>query len=132
MVHVIPLATLKVHAVDVAAIFGLLLNVLVGAIVLNIEGEGELINGDIVLSRVVLEGSCEEGLREEESRHPEDSRRAMLDPISQEEDTIVKILDPRGERFQREEALFLPALGHEVIENGIRHLFKLLTHHDFS
>lgn len=132
MVGVVPLASLKIHAIDVATILRLLLDVLVGAIVLDVEGEVESIDGDLVLSRVVLEGTSEEGLGEEETRDPEHSGGSMLDPICQEEDTVIKILDPRGEGLEREEALVLPALGYEVVKDGVSHLFELLTHDDFS
>jgi len=56
----------------------------------------------------------------------------MLDPICQEKDTIIKILDPRGKGLEREETLVLPALGYEVVKDGVGHLFELLTHYDFS
>jgi hypothetical protein len=47
---IVPLATLKIHAVDITAIFGLLLDVLVSAVVLDVELEVKAIDSNIVLS----------------------------------------------------------------------------------
>jgi hypothetical protein len=56
----------------------------------------------------------------------------MLDPVGQEEDAVIEILDPRGEGLEREEALVLPALGNEVVKYGVGHFFELFTHDNFS
>jgi len=43
---------------------------------------GYLIDGDDILSGIVLEHTCDECLREEESRDPEDIWCTLLDPVS--------------------------------------------------
>ena len=50
MSGVIPLAALQVHTVDVATIFGLLLYVFVGAVILNAVLEVQAIDSDLILS----------------------------------------------------------------------------------
>ena len=52
--------------------------------------------------------------------------------MSKEVNTVIQVLNPRRKRLQREEALLLPALGHKVVEDGISHLLKLLTHDNLS
>ena len=64
---VLPLAAFEVDTVDVASALRLLLDVLVAHLVFDIVAEGKLINSDRQGSRIVLEGTSEESLGEEES-----------------------------------------------------------------
>ena len=50
-------------------------------VIQDLEVEAEQVNGDGVFPGVVLLAACEEGLSEEESRHPEHSRRPLIVPV---------------------------------------------------
>ena len=50
MSSIIPLATLQVHTVDVAAVFRFLLDVFESAVVLNVKLEVQTIDSDLILS----------------------------------------------------------------------------------
>jgi hypothetical protein len=62
----IPFAAFEVHTVYVASVLRLFPDVLIGLVIMDFVVELDSINGDHVLSRIVLEGTCQEGLREEE------------------------------------------------------------------
>jgi hypothetical protein len=47
-----------------------------------------------VLSCIVLRGSCEECLREEESGEPESWWASFTEPLANEVNTVVDVLDP--------------------------------------
>jgi hypothetical protein len=66
-VLIVPLATLEVKTVEEASIIWLFLDILPLPPVLEGEGEVKLIDGDCVLSRVVLQSACQESLWEEET-----------------------------------------------------------------
>jgi len=101
---IVPSAALKVDAADQGTILGhlnvkstllcllhvenLLLVVRRVLLVDEMELEMQSINLDLILARVVLEDSCEEALREEEAREPEDCGRFLID------DPLLKSLDP--------------------------------------
>lgn len=67
----------------------------------DFEFEFQLVDGDLVFSRVDLKNASEEGLRREEGRNP-DGRRVGLGFYPQVKKTYssVKILDPRTEWFE--------------------------------
>ena len=90
----IPFATFKVHTVDVTSVSRFLSNILVGLVIVDLIPECQSINSDYVLSSVVLECTCQESLGEEESGDPEDLGCAIVNPVGQEVNTIVAILDP--------------------------------------
>jgi len=90
----IPASALDVHTVAEAAVLRFLSHLGRLDLVVDLVLEGELIDGDCVLSSIVLELACEEGLGEEESRYPEDSRWAGIDPFLEEFDSVEKIDDP--------------------------------------
>ena len=94
MVLKIPSGTFNEHTIDVATVFGLLFDVFVGDVIEELEIEGELIDGDGVLSGKVLEHTGNESLREEETGDPEDLWSAVVDPIVQKDDSLVEIFDP--------------------------------------
>lgn len=58
MLGFVPASALNEHPVDVAAVIGFLFDVCVGDAVQVFELEAQLVDGDDVLSRVVLERSC--------------------------------------------------------------------------
>lgn len=94
VICVVPLAAFEVHAVGVTSGFRLLSNILHEQVRLDDKAEADLIDGDIVLSRVVLLRTSEESLREEESRNPEANRSSIVKPVGQEFDSIVAVLNP--------------------------------------
>lgn len=53
---------------------------LVVLVIHDLKVEAQQVNGDGVFASVVLLASCQEGLREEEARHPEDCRCACFVP----------------------------------------------------
>ena len=54
---------------------------LVLLVVHDVKVEAEQIDGDGVLARKVLLHARQEGLREEEARHPELRRRSVVEPV---------------------------------------------------
>lgn len=116
----IPTRTFNEESIDVTPSLRSTLNVQVRAIVSNVVPERYLVNSDYVLSCIVLQHSSDKRLREEEPRNPEVIGSAIIDPVLEERNAIVEILCPRRERFQREESLLRPHLGHLVIEKRVR------------
>jgi len=67
VICVVPLAAFEVHTISVTSCLGLLSDILHQQVRLDDETKADLIDGDLVLSRVVLLRTSEESLREEES-----------------------------------------------------------------
>lgn len=116
---IIPLATLQVETVRVAATRWFLLDILNFPIILEFEAKCNLIDCDCVTSGVVLQVSGEEGLREEETGNPKDDWRAAGDPTIKEINSLIAIFNPRGQWFKGQEALLLPTGRHLVIVNSL-------------
>jgi len=76
MCLVIPAGTFHVHAIDETAILRRFGDGAWRGIITDLKVIAELINGDLHFSRIVLQRTSEEGLREEESRDPESNRGA--------------------------------------------------------
>lgn len=81
MLTIIPARAFQVQSINIAAIVRFFANVRVLHRVDHHEIEGELIDGDLMLTRVVLRCAGDERLREEETGNPECFRRSLLDPI---------------------------------------------------
>lgn len=60
----------------------------------------DLIDGDHVLTGIILHHASDERLREEKARDPEMIRGAEVNPVLNELDTIVQIINPRTEWLQ--------------------------------
>jgi hypothetical protein len=73
-------------------------------LVVNIKVVIEFINGNGVLSGVVLESTSKEGLGEEEPRDPIGWWHGLVNPLGNEVNSVVQIVDPGGERLKRQEA----------------------------
>jgi hypothetical protein len=99
----VPSGALKIETIGIAAIFWLLCNLIVGDFVINLDIEVKLIDSDYMLSRIVLQTTCKEGLREEETAQPEYSGCASLDPLLKEVNPVIQILSPRCKRLQGQE-----------------------------
>lgn len=102
---VVPLASLQVETVDVAASLRLGLHILMGHRVHNDVREADLIDGDSMLSSKVLLSTCEESLWEEEARNPEDIWSSVIEPVRKEVNTVIAVHDPRSKRLQTQESL---------------------------
>lgn len=119
---VIPSATLEIETVDVATRLGLGFDILVRHLAHHNMVKTDLIDSDRVLSGVVLLSSSKEGLWEEESGDPEDIWSSVVEPVDQEIDSIIAVLDPGSEWLLTKEALSFTIVGPHgwdlVIEDG--------------
>jgi hypothetical protein len=129
---IVPFASFEVETVEEAAALGLLFDVLPPSLILELEVEGKLIDGDRLLTSVVLKRTRQEGLREEESREPVHLGGSVVDPSVKEVDPGIAVLDPGGQWLEGEETFLLPRWGHDIVKDSIGHLFKVLTHDDLS
>ena len=85
----VPAGALHVHSIDEAAILRGLADGGWSRVVAHLEVVAKLIDGDLVLSCVVLEGTREESLWEEETRDPEGSWGSAVNPFGEERDPII-------------------------------------------
>ncbi len=93
---VIPAGTFHVHAIDETAILRGFCDGAWRGIITDLEVIAELINGDLHFSRIVLQCTSEESLREEESRDPERGRGTVFNPFVKECDSFVQVINPRS------------------------------------
>jgi len=112
----VPPCSLKEDTVNVAAVFRFFFDFCVSHLIHNFYLKIDSIDGNYILSGVVLKGSSDEGLREEETRDPEDIRCASIDPLLQELYPISEILSPRPQRFHGKETDISPKFGHLLIK----------------
>jgi len=63
----VPLATFKIQSIEKTSIFWFFFNISELRVIFEIEAKIKLIDGNCVLSCIVLQNTCQEGLREEES-----------------------------------------------------------------
>lgn len=105
---VVPLATFEIHTVGDAAALWLLLDIIWLLVIIELEAEGNLVDSDSISSGVVLQVASEEGLWEEESGYPVDDWGTTGDPLVQEIDSSVAIVDPGSKWLQRQETFLLP------------------------
>jgi len=116
---VIIFTPLQEKAVNVTSVLRCFVNVLMSDRIQNVVVISNHVNGELVLSRIVLKGASQESLREEEAREPELDGCAMFDPIVEEVNSLIAIVDPRGQRFERKEAHFGPDSGDLVVKYGV-------------
>ena len=64
------------------------------------ELEVESVDGNFVLPCVVLQGSSEERLGEEETRDPETGWSPVVYPFLHELQPLNKVINPASQRFQ--------------------------------
>jgi hypothetical protein len=74
-------SSLQIHTIYKAAIFRLFSDFLICNFIIYLEFEVELIYSNYVLSCIVLKGTSEESLREEESGDPKHSGSASIYPL---------------------------------------------------
>ena len=127
----IPTAAFEEHTVDVGTIWSLSL-----AIELRINHDFvvplDLIDGDRVLSGVVLLETSQETLGEEETGDPVVGRLAFLDPLFNEVQTLDEIDNVTRQRLQRWVGTLGPSAWDLVVEQGVADFFELRTHDDFT
>ena len=129
----VPSGALEVEAIGIAAIFWLLSDLVVRDFIVDLHIEVKFVDGDHMLSRIVLQTTCEESLREEETTQPEDCGSASLDPLLKEVYSIIQVLSPRGKRLQGQETYIgSPFSGYLIVEERSGHLIKVFTHNDLS
>jgi len=59
----------------------------------DLEVENELINRNLILSSIVLHGTSQEPLREEELADPVEGRNALVYPVLEEFQALLQIAD---------------------------------------
>lgn len=100
--------------------------------IVHLEVEGQLIDGEHVLSGVVLSSTGEESLREEESGQPEGGRHAVIVPLGNEDHPFVDVGDPGAKRLQGKRSDGAECLWHLVVEEGSGHSVQFLRHDDLT
>lgn len=85
---------------------------------LDVGAELEGVDRDLRLSCVSLQGGGHEALWEEEGRHPEGSRCALIKPLSKELHSRDQVWDPGAEWLERGVAYTLPLSRHFVVEES--------------
>ena len=97
---IVPLATLEVHAVAITTVSWLFCHVTGFQIVTDVELETECVDCNLAAARTVLHSARQEGLREEETRRPENIWGSVVEPVLQEGDSFVQIFNPGSQGFQ--------------------------------
>ena len=90
----VPSCTFKIHTIDEASILRLFGDFLWSDFIIDLGLKVQFINGNDMLSSVVLQNTCEEGLWEEESTDPEHSWSTSFDPFLQESYSVIQVLNP--------------------------------------
>lgn len=83
----VPLATFNVHSTYINTVFRLRWIVILDDFIV----EDQLINRDLVLTSIVLQGTSQESLCEEEFIDPIERRHAMVNPVSEELQSSNKV-----------------------------------------
>mmetsp|Transcript_2163 Transcript_2163/g.3791 ORF Transcript_2163/g.3791 Transcript_2163/m.3791 type:complete len:245 (+) Transcript_2163:245-979(+) len=96
----------------------------------HVEVKVDEVDGDSILSGVVLLCPRQECLSEEEAREPIDYGRAVVQPRSEEVAALDDLLHVRPERLQAGEAPLEPELRHLAVEQPLPNDIHLLTHQD--
>lgn len=113
----VPPGTLEEETVDVAAILGCLVLVMIGLGAEHFKVHLDLIDGNNVLTGVVLFETGQERLGKEETRDPEAWWRTFVDPSLHELETQHKVNDVGSEWPQRWVRTLQPGGGNLVIED---------------
>mmetsp|Transcript_11725 Transcript_11725/g.17940 ORF Transcript_11725/g.17940 Transcript_11725/m.17940 type:complete len:238 (-) Transcript_11725:908-1621(-) len=125
----IPAAALEVHTDDVDSIIGRLSILFVKD---DLEVVVKQIDSDVILSGVVLLGSSQEAVGEEEAGDPELVWVAVVNPVLEPFKTLQQVLDIASQGLQRRVADGKPHFGDlavlEVVEGG----FKVGREEDLS
>jgi len=129
----VELAAFDVHADNVDTVFGRADTLaIVRHVMDNSEVVNEGINGDGVLSGVVLHSTGQESVSEEELVNPQAVWDTAGDPFVEELKSFFEILDVTSKGLERGETLGNPHSGNLAIGHGNHSIFKVLRHEDFS
>lgn len=94
MDSLVPSSTFQEHTIAENTILRLGLYICRLNLIIDLELEAELINGKHILSSIVLFGTGEEGLREEQSGQPESWWHSFGNPFGDEVASFVDVCDP--------------------------------------
>jgi len=92
----VPLEALHVHAHDIDSVLGTLSLSVRDDFVVQVHG----VNGDLELTGVVLFGTCQESVSEEEHVDPEDARNSVVQPVIEERKSCIQVLDVAAQRLK--------------------------------
>lgn len=132
MCLVVILASFQEKAVNETSISGSFFDVLMSDIVHNSVVVRNNIDRELVLSCIILKGASQEGLREEEAREPELNGSSIFNPVVQEVNSLIAIVNPGGKGLQRKESNLGPNSWHLIVEDGISKQLQFLRHDNFS
>lgn len=119
----VPSASFNEQAMDKGTIVRLLGGVYALGIGDDLEVELDGIDGDLVLSGVVLFHTSQERVNEMETRNPEARRMAVVNPALVLLESLQDIYNERGEGLERVKGVLLPWPGYQVIVEGVSNLF---------
>lgn len=94
--------------------------------------ESQLINGDQVLTSVVLHGTCQETLSEVELIDPVERWNTVIDPILEEFQSLFEILDIATQGFEWGIRSSFPQLRYLTIKERLESFFKLSREQNFT
>ena len=126
VVVLVPLAGLDEDSLSVHAVLGGLLELL--RTVLDHKLQVDLVDLHRVPPRVVLLARGEEGLGEEEPGDPEHHRLALVDPVVEELNALLNLLDVGPHGLKRREGPLHPRGWDLSVEEGLARDIELIVH----
>lgn len=128
----VPSATFNEETVDEGTIVGLFARINTLGVRDDLEVVLDGIDGDLILSGIVLLHTSKETVSEMEARNPEDSSGSVINPALVLLESLHQVDNERSKRFEGVIRPLLPLLGYDVIEQPCGNFFELLRHDDFS
>jgi len=122
---VIPSASLKVHAVDVNSLLRSRESVNVNDVVDDFEVQVHRVNGNLVLTRIVLKSASQETVSKEELVDPEVLRNLRISPSLEEIKALSQVLDVAGERLQTWVRFSHPKCWNFAIKHRVQSCFQV-------
>jgi len=132
MSHRVPSGSLEEHAVAEGTVFRLLSHFVVLDFIVDLVVETKLINGNLALTRVVLERGSEESLGEEEPGDPEGRGCTLIKPVLEEVGSLIEVNNPRGKGLHGQETYSGPLGRDLVIMQRAGHGIELFRHDHFT
>jgi hypothetical protein len=86
------------------------------------------INSNNLRSSIILHNPCNKSLREKESTEPENLRSTILSPFLKEVTSLIQIISPTSQRFQRKETNITPHIWHLIVKYTISQSNQFITH----
>lgn len=128
----VPSATFEVEAVDEDAVFWFLGDIRGLDFIVHFIVERQFVDGNHVFPCIVLHGSREECLGEEETGDPVGGWHAILDPFGEESEALVQVRDPGGEWLQGKRSDLGESSRYLVIEQTNCKSIEIVTHYHLS